>query len=56
MLSKVKFWDGKAFARTLVVLFIFIFSLSFFGMIPVAYAADYFGRRKTIQIGAAIYM
>lgn len=29
---------------------------SFFGMIPVAYAADFFGRRITIQIGAAIYM
>ncbi|KAJ7720089.1 general substrate transporter [Mycena maculata] len=28
----------------------------FFGMIPVAYAADYFGRRITIQIGAAVYM
>ncbi|KAF8193972.1 general substrate transporter [Mycena galopus ATCC 62051] len=28
----------------------------FFGMIPVAYAADFFGRRITIQIGAAIYM
>lgn len=25
-------------------------------MIPVAYAADKFGRRKTIQIGAAVYM
>jgi hypothetical protein len=25
-------------------------------MIPVAYAADFFGRRITIQIGAAIYM
>ncbi|KAJ7732612.1 general substrate transporter [Mycena olivaceomarginata] len=29
---------------------------SFFGMIPVAYAADFFGRRITIQIGAAIYI
>ncbi|KAJ7437287.1 general substrate transporter [Mycena galericulata] len=28
----------------------------FFGMIPVAYAADFFGRRITIQIGAAIYI
>ncbi|KAJ6494293.1 general substrate transporter [Mycena sanguinolenta] len=28
----------------------------FFGMIPVAYAADFFGRRVTIQIGAAIYI
>ncbi|KAJ7097090.1 hypothetical protein B0H15DRAFT_31565 [Mycena belliarum] len=28
----------------------------FFGMIPVAYAADYFGRRITIQIGAAVYI
>ncbi|KAJ7611880.1 general substrate transporter [Mycena polygramma] len=28
----------------------------FFGMIPVAYAADRLGRRITIQIGAAIYM
>ncbi|KAJ7664757.1 hypothetical protein B0H17DRAFT_298372 [Mycena rosella] len=28
----------------------------FFGMFPVAYAADYFGRRITIQIGAAIYI
>ncbi|KAK7451720.1 hypothetical protein VKT23_012399 [Stygiomarasmius scandens] len=27
----------------------------FFGMIPVAYAADFFGRRKTIQFGALIY-
>jgi MFS family permease len=31
-------------------------SSSFFGMIPVAYLADLFGRRKTIQCGAAIYM
>ncbi|KAJ7358409.1 general substrate transporter [Mycena albidolilacea] len=29
---------------------------AFFGMIPVAYAADFFGRRITIQIGAAIYI
>jgi MFS family permease len=29
---------------------------SFFGMIPVAYLADFFGRRKTIQFGAAVYM
>ncbi|KAF7341562.1 MFS domain-containing protein [Mycena sanguinolenta] len=28
----------------------------FFGMIPVAYAADFFGRRVTIQLGAAIYI
>ncbi|KAJ7137406.1 general substrate transporter [Mycena crocata] len=28
----------------------------FFGMIPVAYAADAFGRRITIQIGAAVYI
>jgi len=28
----------------------------FFGMVPVAYAADRFGRRKTIQCGAAIYI
>jgi len=28
----------------------------FFGMIPVAYLADLFGRRKTIQCGAAIYI
>ncbi|KAF8873879.1 general substrate transporter [Infundibulicybe gibba] len=28
----------------------------FFGMIPVAYAADRFGRRITIQIGAGIYI
>ncbi|KAJ7082307.1 general substrate transporter [Mycena epipterygia] len=28
----------------------------FFGMIPVAYAADFFGRRITIQIGAAVYI
>ncbi|KAF8059825.1 general substrate transporter [Lyophyllum atratum] len=28
----------------------------FFGMIPVAYAADKFGRRKTIQLGAAVYI
>jgi hypothetical protein len=29
---------------------------SFFGMVPVAYIADRFGRRKTIQFGAAVYM
>lgn len=29
---------------------------SFFGMVPVAYFADKFGRRITIQIGAAVYM
>ncbi|THU88548.1 general substrate transporter [Dendrothele bispora CBS 962.96] len=28
----------------------------FFGMIPVAYVADFFGRRKTIQFGALIYI
>lgn len=28
----------------------------FFGMIPVAYMADRFGRRKTIMSGAAIYV
>ncbi|KAF8175574.1 general substrate transporter [Pholiota molesta] len=28
----------------------------FFGMIPVAYIADRFGRRKTIQFGAAVYI
>ncbi|KAJ7595189.1 general substrate transporter [Mycena floridula] len=28
----------------------------FFGMIPVAYAADRFGRRKTIQLGCAVYI
>ncbi|KAF7327235.1 MFS domain-containing protein [Mycena kentingensis (nom. inval.)] len=28
----------------------------FFGMFPVAYAADHLGRRKTIMLGAAIYM
>ncbi|KAF5365047.1 hypothetical protein D9758_010993 [Tetrapyrgos nigripes] len=28
----------------------------FFGMIPVAYAADKFGRRKTIQLGALVYV
>ncbi|KAJ7195969.1 general substrate transporter [Mycena pura] len=29
---------------------------AFFGMIPVAYAADLLGRRHTIQLGAAIYI
>lgn len=29
---------------------------SFFGMFPVAYCADRFGRRITIQLGAAVYM
>ncbi|KAJ6585908.1 general substrate transporter [Mycena capillaripes] len=29
---------------------------AFFGMIPVAYAADLLGRRITIQIGAAVYI
>lgn len=29
---------------------------SFFGMFPVAYSADRFGRRITIQLGAAVYM
>ncbi|KAK7045192.1 MFS domain-containing protein [Favolaschia claudopus] len=29
---------------------------AFFGMFPVAYAADYFGRRVTIQLGAAVYI
>ncbi|KAL0579512.1 hypothetical protein V5O48_002505 [Marasmius crinis-equi] len=28
----------------------------FFGMFPVAYAADHFGRRKTIQMASVIYM
>ncbi|KAF8970850.1 general substrate transporter [Flammula alnicola] len=28
----------------------------FFGMVPVAYVADRFGRRKSIQLGAAVYM
>ncbi|KAL0947977.1 hypothetical protein HGRIS_010603 [Hohenbuehelia grisea] len=28
----------------------------FFGMIPVAYLADQFGRRITIQVGAAVYI
>ncbi|KAF7304179.1 MFS domain-containing protein [Mycena indigotica] len=28
----------------------------FFGMIPVAYVADRFGRRHTIQLGALVYM
>ncbi|KAF8057404.1 general substrate transporter [Lyophyllum atratum] len=35
---------------------IFVILASFFGMIPVAYAADKFGRRKTIQLGAAVYI
>ncbi|KIM83643.1 hypothetical protein PILCRDRAFT_819288 [Piloderma croceum F 1598] len=34
----------------------FIVRISFFGMIPVASLADIFGRRKTIQCGAAIYI
>ncbi|KDQ26391.1 hypothetical protein PLEOSDRAFT_1077375 [Pleurotus ostreatus PC15] len=35
---------------------IFGLTTSFFGMFPVAYFADKFGRRITIQIGAAVYI
>nr|GAT43894.1 predicted protein [Mycena chlorophos] len=49
---------GKHWSNTnLQGLVVSIFVLGcFFGMIPVAYVADRFGRRKTIQFGAAIYM
>lgn len=57
-MSLLQFWDGTRHSTLTspsmpTIPFV---DHSFFGMIPVAYAADKFGRRKTIQIGAAIYM
>lgn len=50
-----QFLDGEDYKIAVCFLLLTLFT-SFFGMIPVAYAADRLGRRITIQIGAAVYM